>query len=75
MSKSKIKSEYVARLQRTYAFCTTGSRPLTLAMRAADKALAGEIRLEGDCWFDALKVAGVRNPRSATRKEIASLPE
>ena len=75
MSKSKIKADYLARLQARYGFYMPGSKPLTLAGMAADKALAGEIRLEGDCWFDALRAAGVRNPTSATRKEIASLPE
>lgn len=73
MTKSEIKRAYIANLQATYPFYVEGSRPLKLANEAADLALAGKIRLEGDCWYAALAPAGL-NSRS-TKAQIAALPE
>lgn len=45
--KNKIKALYIQKLQATYPFYVDGSRPLELANQAADKALAGKVKLEG----------------------------
>lgn len=72
MTKAEVKVAYIQELQARYPFYTEGSRPLQLANEAADKALAGLVRLEGEAWFAALARAGL-NKRS-TRAEIAALP-
>lgn len=73
MTKSEIKAAYIAQLQTRYPFYTEGSRPLAAANDAADKALAGLIRLEGDCWFESLALAGLNN--RSTKAQIAAIPE
>jgi hypothetical protein len=73
MTKREIKAAYIAKLQSRYPFYTDGSKPLALANEAADKALAGLYRLEGDCWFEALALAGLT--KRSTIAQIAALPE
>lgn len=72
-TKSKIKADYIANLKATYAFYVEGSSPLELANLAADKALAGIMRLEGDCWFNALASNGL--PKNITLKALAALED
>lgn len=75
MTKLEIRHHYLNNLERIYAGkvdYSSGSRPRELAIMAADKALAGQIRLEGQAWFEALALAGL--PKSATRAQIAALP-
>ena len=70
---TEIKADYLSRLQDRYGFYEPGSRALTLANLAADNALMGIRKLEGECWFDALKAAGL--PKNITLRELAKLPD
>lgn len=75
MSKLKIRHDYLNNLERIYAGridYSSGSRARELAIAAADKALAGQIRLEGEAWFEALESNGLSN--RSTRAQIAALP-
>lgn len=72
-TKVNIRRAYIAALQAAYPFYTEGSRPLMLAHGAVDKALAGKMRLEGDCWAGALKACGL--PKDTPLKALAALPE
>ena len=74
MSKSAIKADYIKNLIATYpAIYTPDSKPLNLAGLAADQALAGKMKLEGDCWFAALKRNNVQ--KAATMKMLSELPD
>jgi len=70
--KESIRASYIALLQETYPFYVEGSRPLALAHVAADAALAGKVKLKGDCWEMALIANGL-SPR-ITLKALAALP-
>jgi hypothetical protein len=70
-SKATLKARYIANLQATYPFYVEGSRPLQLANEAADAALAGTLKLKGECWDKALKECGL--PKGITLKALAGL--
>jgi hypothetical protein len=70
-TKAQVKAAYIAALRRTYPFYTEGSRALELAHLAADKALAGAMKLEGAAWDEALKECGL-SPR-VTLRQLAAL--
>lgn len=71
--KNKIKALYIQKLQATYPFYVDGSRPLELANQAADKALAGKVKLQGECWESAVREAtGLKTWTMAT---LAGLEE
>ena len=75
MTKLEIRHHYLNNLETRYAGrvdYSSGSRAREMAIKAADAALAGSIRLEGDAWFDALALAGLT--KQSTRAEIAALP-
>lgn len=72
-TKSSIKKDYIEILQNLYEFYTEGSRPLELANLAADKALAGKMKLEGAAWHQALLAHGIDSKR-VTLKTLAGLP-
>lgn len=70
--KSKIKAAYLRKLLETYpAIYTPGSRALALANKAVDRALLGEIKLEGICWLGALEE--VTGRAKWTKKALAEL--
>ncbi len=71
-TKTNIKACYIANLQATYPFYTEGSRPLEMARLAADTALSGVGKLDGECWYKALAANGVQ--KAASRKMLAELP-
>ncbi|MBA3831647.1 MAG: hypothetical protein H0X34_07100 [Chthoniobacterales bacterium] len=76
MTKLEIRHHYLNKLETLYAGrvdYSSGSRARELAIRAANAALAGDIKLEGEAWFAALKMAGLS--KAATRAQIAALPE
>ena len=67
--KAAIKDAYVAKLQQHYpTLYLPGSRPLDLAVMAADRALAGALKLEGECWS-----AAVEDVTGLTRWTMADL--
>lgn len=74
--KAAIRAAYLLGIEARYDWAKPGSaareRGLQLAGEAADKALAGKLKLDGDCWREALEANGV-NPR-ATMRELAALP-
>ena len=72
-TKSSIKKDYIEILQNLYDFYTEGSRPLELANLAADKALAGKMKLEGAAWTQALLLHGI-DAKRVTLKALAELP-
>lgn len=78
MSKAKIKAAYLTKLAEKYAWArgemgeTAQTRGIAAASEAADKALAGQLKLEGYCWFEALRENGV--PATATRAMLRELP-
>ena len=78
-TKSAIKAAYLAGLEQTYEWAgregTARNRGMMLASQAADNALAGELKLEGECWWRALEANGVTNPKRATRDQLAALPD
>lgn len=71
--KASIKKRYIELLQSNFAFYTEGSRPLKMANEAADNALAGKLKLTGDCWFQALTEHNLK--KTITQKALAALPE
>lgn len=72
--KSEIKKRYLEKLRATYpAIYTDGSRPIELANLAADNALAGKIKVEGDCWRAAVKE--ITGWKSWTMRALSELPE
>jgi hypothetical protein len=74
-TKMQIRHDYLNNLERIYAGridYSSGSRARELAIKAADAALAGDIKLEGQAWFEALASNGVQ--KSATKKMIEGLP-
>lgn len=79
MSKAKIKADYIEKLKATYGWArgeqgeVAQTRGLAMAADTADDALAGKIKLAGDCWFEALRENGVQ--KAATRAMIAALPD
>ncbi len=75
MTKLEVRHRYLNNLETLYAGrvdYSPGSRAREMAIKAADAALAGHIRLEGDAWFAALKLAGLDSRSS--RAQIAALP-
>lgn len=68
-----IRDAYIRILQARYSFYNEGSKPLELAYLAADRALAGLMKLEGECWELALEQHGL--PKRTTLKSLAALPE
>lgn len=72
--KAKIKAAYIAALKKTYpGIYTPGSRSLELAGEAADNALAGRLKLRGECWSAALEE--VTGTHRHTMAALAALPE
>lgn len=72
-TKTKIKARYIALLKVRYPLYTEGSRPLALAHDAADAALTGKIKLEGECWEQAVReVSGLSR---WTMCQLSELPE
>ena len=65
--------EKISKVQNLYDFYTEGSRPLELANLAADKALAGKMKLEGAAWTQALLLHGI-DAKRVTLKALAELP-
>lgn len=73
--KAKIKAAYIAALKKTYPdIYTPESRALNLAGMAADKALAGEMLLKGECWSAALEEV-TRKRKIWLLRELKALPE
>lgn len=72
-TKSSIKAKYIVTLKELYPFYSEGSKPLELANLAADKALAGKMKLKGAAWHQALLVHGI-DPKRVTLKALAELP-
>lgn len=76
MTKLEVRHHYLNNLETLYAGkvdYSSGSRARELAVKAADAALAGQIRLEGEAWFKALALAGLS--KLSTKAQIAALPE
>jgi hypothetical protein len=71
-TKAAVKSAYITNLKARYPFYTDGSRPLEMANEAADAALEGRVRLQGDCWSLALQQCGLN--QRITLRELAALP-
>lgn len=70
MSKTdKIVSLYIEKMRATYDWArkgdATSERGLAMGADAARNACAGKIKLEGDCWFAAIREAGFSGPYSA----------
>ena len=76
-TKSAIKADYLAGLADAYEWARNGGpvqeRGLHLAGEAADKALAGKMRLEGEVWYAALAANGVH--KAAPLRVLAELPD
>jgi hypothetical protein len=72
-TKSSIKESYITTLKNLYPFYVEGSRPLDLAHKAADQALAGKMKLEGEAWFQTLLLHGI--DRRATMRFLSELPD
>ena len=75
MTKLEVRHHYINNLVEIYAGrvnYSSGSPAREAAIKAADAALAGSIKLEGEAWFKALAVAGLKP--SATKRQIAALP-
>ena len=74
-TKTAIKSAYISGLEAAYDWAKPGSlfrdSGLDKASFAADAALAGKIKLEGEVWFAALAANGVH--KGASRAQIAAL--
>lgn len=74
MMKAAIKDAYIAKLQQHYpTLYLPGSRPLDLAVMAADQALRGQLALRGECWSAA--VEDVTGLTRWTMADLAGLPE
>lgn len=76
MNKLQIRHDYLNNLETLYAGkvdYSSGSRPREMAIKAADAALAGHIRLEGEAWFAALEKNGLS--RRSTKAQIAAIPD
>jgi hypothetical protein len=72
-TKTEIKARFIALIKVRYPFYTEGSRSLALANDAANAALAGKIKLEGECWEQAVKeVSGLSR---WTMRQLSELPE
>ena len=75
-TKRAIHAAYIEGLKQTYPWARDGGvaqeRGLALAAQAADKALAGKLKLEGRIWFEALAQNGVQ--KSSSMKILAGLP-
>jgi len=75
MTKLEIRHHYINNLVE---MCEgrvnygSGSPAREAAIRAADAALAGDIKLAGDAWFKALALAGLNE--KSTKAQIAALP-
>ena len=75
MTKLEIRHHYLNELESRYAGrvdYSSGSPAREMAIQAADAALAGHIKLEGDAWFAALALAGLG--KKSTKAQIAALP-
>jgi hypothetical protein len=71
--KKAIKNLYIRKLQSTYDFYQEGSRPLELANLAAERALAGDLKLEGDSWNAA--VTEITGWSRWTMRDLKNLPD
>ncbi len=71
-TKTLVKAQYIAHLQARYSFYVEGSRQLELANQAVDAALAGTLKLQGECWTNALVDCGLS--KRITMRELAELP-
>jgi hypothetical protein len=72
--KAKIKAAYLRKLVETYPdIYTPESRALNLAGLAADNALAGRLKLVGECWYSALEEA-TGSKRVWRMADLAALP-
>ena len=75
MTKLKLRHDYLNNLEVIYAGqvdYSSGSRAREAAIKAADAALAGLIKLEGQAWTKALVSAGLSE--RASKSQIAALP-
>lgn len=75
MTKLEVRHYYLNNLVEIYAGkvdYSSGSRAREMAIKAADAALDGKIRLEGEAWFKALALAGLG--KLSTKSQIAALP-
>lgn len=58
----KIVSLYVAKMHATYDWAKRGDavseRGLAMGADAARKACVGKLKLDGDCWMQAIREAG-----------------
>ena len=72
-NKEGMRELYIAELQAHYPFYTEGSRPLELAYKAVDAALAGKMKLAGECWERVLQTYSL--PLNVTLKTLSALPE
>lgn len=72
--KDAIKTAYIAHLQQAYpTIYLTGSSAMAFAEAAAGQALAGRLRLQGECW--SLAVFEVTGERGLSRDDLKGLPE
>ncbi len=67
MTKTEtIVANYINGMKATYAWAQRGDaiseKGLALGADTARKACAGKIKLEGDCWMQALRDAGFTGP-------------
>ena len=75
MTKLQLRHNYLNNLEAMYSGqvdYSSGSRAREAAIRAADAALSGSIKLEGKAWDNALASVGLS--ATATRAQIAALP-
>ena len=75
MNKLRLRHNYINNLVEIYAGqvdYSCGSMAREAAIKAADAALAGHIKLEGQAWERALASVGL--PKSVSRAEISALP-
>lgn len=72
-NKDGIRELYIAQLQAAYPFYTEGSRSLAVAYEAVDAALAGNLKLSGNCWERTLETYSL--PKNVTRATLRDLPE
>jgi len=75
MTKLEIRHHYINNLVKMYEGRVnygSVSPAREAAIRAADAALAGDIKLAGEAWFKALALAGLNE--KSTKAQIAALP-
>ena len=75
MTKLQLRHNYLNNLEAMYCGqvdYSSGSRAREAAIKAADAALSGSIKLEGEAWDKALASVGLS--ATATRAQVAALP-